>query len=124
MKNTNSQSGESSVRRFISMFLVFATLAFSTFATATNSKNMPPDDGKNVQLVNASHPNEAVVPRSDRDMVGADSLDRDLLLIAQGPEWCYTTFGPYLMAYWMPPGSYCQVNVTFYPYVLSGTVGY
>ena len=59
-----------------------------------------------------------------RDLAKVDGPDRDFLLIAQGPEWCYTNFGRYPMLFWMPRASACHVNVPFPPYVPEGIVGY
>ena len=62
---------------------------------------------------------------SSQDIVEGGILDRDVVLIAQAPApWCYTSYGRYPMTVALPPGAYCQVNVYFWPYVLTGVTGY
>jgi hypothetical protein len=62
---------------------------------------------------------------SGQDIVEGAILDRDVVLTAQAPApWCYTSNGRYPMMVALPPGAFCQVNVAFWPYVLTGVTGY
>jgi hypothetical protein len=117
MKNSAmDQSGiKSSVRRSISIFLVFATLAGSNVVEAAGSKNMSSHDGTNVQLVDAS----------DRGGPASPVSELAPLSVAQQPAlWCYTSYGRFPMLVALPPGYSCSVSLAYYPYFVTGITGY
>jgi hypothetical protein len=124
MKNAFGQSGiKSSVRRSISIILVFAALAGGSLAKAADVKNLPSDGGPNVQLVNGSDQNGAPFKVLDGHLK-TNRTHGDLLLAQLPALFCYTDFGRYPMAVALPPGVPCHVNVLFPPYVLAGITGY
>ena len=109
------------VKSVLSTFVV--AVAVITFAASGNAEILPTNDGKSGHTV--SRPNPVRMTRtSSHDHVETRGSGPQIVLIAQGVEWCYTTYGTYPMAVWSPVGSTCHVNVAFYPYVLYGVVGY
>lgn len=98
MKNSTigSTRFKSSVRRSVSILLIFAALAVANVANAADLRNTPASDRTNVGLNNLPH---------------------------QWVMFCYTPYGAYVMAYPLPVGSSCSV---FDPNlgVLYGTVGF
>jgi hypothetical protein len=62
---------------------------------------------------------------SGQDLVDSRILNLDVFSTWQAPApWCYTNYGRFPMVVALPPGAFCQVNVSYYPYVLTGVTGY
>jgi hypothetical protein len=117
MKNSGvGQIGiKSSVRRSVSILLIFAAFAVSNSAKAADfNNNVLPGEGTNIFLADASYPDP-------------DTQDRDTevpLLAQQGAPWCYTDAGAFPMRVALPAGVPCHVNVPYYPYVFYGITGF
>ena len=100
MKCSNRTGVGSSIRRSVSILLIFATLALTNVSKAADFKNGPAEQGTMIALTNLS------------DRGGAHNLSQVL--------WgtvCYTPFGSAPMLYPMPVGSSCHVGY------VSGVVG-
>ena len=104
MKNSNQSGIGSSVKRSISIFLIFmmfATLAVTNVAKAADFKNRP------------------------QTLSGAGNLDGNPRLVAQlWGLYCYTDYGRYPMLDSTPLGFPCHVRIRFWPYVADGTVDF
>ena len=125
MKNSAlGQAGiKSSVRRSVSILLVFAAFAVSNNAKAADSKNLPFDGRTNVQLLNASDRDSTALAVSERGPE-AGRLDPDPSFQQMPAPWCYTNYGRFPMLVALPPGYVCSVNLPYWPFVVTGITGY
>src|ERR1700737_1192499 len=104
MKNSNQSGIGLSVRRSISIFLIFtmfATLAVTNVAKAADFKNRP------------------------QTLSGAGNLDGNPRLVAQlSGLYCYAYQGRSPMFDASPVGFPCHFTIPYPPYIAYGTVGY
>jgi len=120
MKNSNRSGIWSSIRRSVSILLMFASLAVTNAAKAADLKNSPADGGTNINLTELSHRGRTF--DVSQPLSGAASLNGNSRLVAmQVALYCYTNFGTFPMVVAVPPGSLCRVPLAFYPYVAFGT---
>ena len=108
----------------LSVLVAASFFASPTFASAVNANGLPTESSDNGLAVIRASSIQVPEAASNQDSKENQGSDREVALVAQGMEWCYTSAGPFPMAVWMLPGSACHVNVAFYPYVLYGVVGY
>jgi hypothetical protein len=120
MKNSNQSLIGSSIRRSVSILLMFATLAVTNVAMAADFKNRPSDNGTSIGVTKLSNWSSAFDNSQPRSR--AASLDGNPRLIAeQWALYCYTDFGAFPMVDAVPPGSPCTVPLRFFPFIAYGT---
>jgi len=119
MKNSNQSGIGSSIRRSVSILLMFAVLAVTNGAKAADHKNKKAEDGTNVSLAHQSDRNstfDASQPRS-----GDASLDGNPTLIAEPwALYCVTNFGTFPLVNLVPSGSVCYAEFNYWPYSALG----
>jgi hypothetical protein len=111
---------KSSIFSALRATLVAATLVITLSATCWAREQKQTDPRLN-DTTNASSNG------STQDVAEGATLQPEAVLSAQVPPpapWCYTSNGRYPMVVALPPGVFCQVNVAFPPYVLTGVTGY
>jgi hypothetical protein len=106
-------------------FMAFAFFVIASLMNAQNASAQALRQGRTD--VRFDETSSVSTRGSAQDRAEGGILDRDVVLTAQVPPpapWCYTLWGAYPMIVALPPGVFCQVNVNFPPYILTGVTGY
>jgi hypothetical protein len=119
MKSLNQSGIGFSIRRSVSILLMFATLAVTNGAKAADFMSNPTDEGTNISFSHPSDRNstfDASQPRS-----GDASLDGNPTLIAEPwALYCVTDFGTFPLVNLVPSGSLCYAEFNYFPYAAYG----
>ena len=70
--------------------LLVAVIAFTTFAAAANANRLPTESSDKSLAVSRANSIQVAEAPSTQDNTENRGSDRDVVLIAQGLEWCYT----------------------------------
>src|SRR6516164_3644065 len=112
--NLRRSKMKSSISSTLRSTLVAATLVI-TLSPACWAREQNQTDVRPDETISVSPKSTAL------DLVEGGTMQRDAVLSAQAAApWCYTSYGRYPMLVAMPPGAFCQVNVPFYPFILTG----
>jgi hypothetical protein len=124
MKNSTQSGIGMSVRRSVSILMIFAALALVNVAKAAAIKNTLSNNGTSIGGTNSTISEPA--SNGSQPDVEAPRLEANLHLFAeQARLYCYTDFGVTPMVTWALPGDSCYTQLRFYPFsIVWGIVGY
>jgi hypothetical protein len=115
MKNSNRSGIGSSIRRSVSILLMFATLAVTIGAKASDLKNKQADNGTNVSLAHQSDRNSTFdASQSPSGDASQDSTPR--LIATNVAFFCVTNYGTFPLNFPLLWGSPCYAQFNYWPY--------
>jgi hypothetical protein len=123
MKNSTQSGIGTSVRRSVSILMIFAALALANVAKAADSKNTLSNSGTSMGSTNSTISEPA--SNGSQPDAGASRVEGNRHnFTAQTALYCFTDYGTFYMRDWVPVGSLCQVQLPYYPfYVVYGIAG-
>jgi hypothetical protein len=117
---TLMQSGIAvTIRRSVSILMIFATFALTNVAKATDFKSEPTHDGQNITLTNSTN----LVPASNGPQTDAapTHLEANHLNLSEPIAlFCVTNYGTFFIEDWQPAGTVCSVGLAYFPFVAYG----
>jgi hypothetical protein len=119
MKNSNENGIGKSIRRSVSIFLIFAALAITNVAKAADLNGTLSNNATTTTFPNPN-PSDATSNASQLN-AGATRTEGNHLSFTEEPAlYCYTDYGTFLIGVWVPEGAACSISLPFYPFIAYG----
>jgi hypothetical protein len=115
MKNSNENGIGKSIRRSVSIFLIFAALAITNVAKAADLNGALSNNATTTTFPNPN-PSDATSNASQLS-AGAARTEGNHLSFTEPPAfYCVTDYGSFIMTGWALPGDSCYIQLNFFPY--------
>jgi hypothetical protein len=124
MKNSTESGIAKSLRRSVSILMVFAALTMTQVAKASDLKSTQANEKTNLTFPVADHSD--VAPLASQPDAQAPRQEMKVNLFSeQRPLYCYTDFGVTPMLTFAVPGDSCFARLNYFPYsIVWGVVGF